>query len=61
MHVDVSIRPSSDQSSHIDVLFLVRWAKAGKREALLDSVATTIVCVGQIVLERKPFPFILRP
>jgi hypothetical protein len=34
MHVDVSILPFMDQSSHIDTLIIVRWAKACAREAL---------------------------
>lgn len=47
MHVAVSIHPSFDQPSHTDVSLLVRWAKAGKREASLDCAATAVECAGQ--------------
>jgi len=41
MHVDVSLFPSINQSLNNDILFLVRWAKACKREEL-DSAATVV-------------------
>jgi hypothetical protein len=46
MHADVSIRCSVDLSSHINILVLVRWAKASKREALAYA-PTTADCTSQ--------------
>jgi hypothetical protein len=40
MHVVVSFHSSFDQSSHVKISILVRWAKVGKREAFVSATAT---------------------